>query len=213
MTNNKKAIFWDNDGILVDTEKYYFEATRQILEKVGFKLTKALFIDLFLVQSKGAWHLLDQDKYSPGFIKTLRTERDDLYNEFLLTKEIMVEGIENIVATLAEKYKMAIVTSSKPRHFNAIHSRTGLLKYFEFVITPDDYDKYKPEPDPYLAALKRMEINSSEGIAIEDSRRGLIAAKAAGLDCIIVQNELTETSDFSEADYVLADVRNLTQIL
>jgi HAD superfamily hydrolase (TIGR01509 family) len=213
MIANKKAIFWDNDGILVDTEKYYFEATQQILKKVDFELTKEMYVELFLIQGKGVWHLLDQEKYSADFIKNLRTERDNLYLEFLLTKEILMDGIEDILANLSERYKMAVVTSSKPMHFNAIHSRTGILKYFDFTITANDYIKFKPDPEPYLTALKRMMVDSLEGIAIEDSRRGLISAKAAGLQCIIVWNELTRTSDFSEADYILSNIRNLTQIL
>ena len=210
---NKKAIFWDNDGVLVDTERYYFEANRQILKKVGFELTKALYIELYLTQSKGAWHLLDHEKYSSDDILNLRQERDDLFNEFLSTKEIWIEGIGDMVAALSEKYRMAIVTSSKPMHFNAIHSRTNLLKYFEFVIGPDDYTKYKPDPEPYLVAIKRMGVSCKEGVSIEDSCRGLLSAKAAGLECIVVKNELTENSDFSQADYVLTNIGNLTQIL
>ncbi len=213
MIANKTAIFWDNDGILVDTEKYYFEASRQILGKAGFLLTKELYIDLFLVQSKGAWHLLDQNIYSTDSIHKLQQERDNLFLELLNTKDILMDGIEDIVPLLAKKYKMAIVTSSKSIHFNAIHSRTGLLKYFDFVITPDDYSQYKPSPEPYLAALKKMGVSCTEGVAVEDSRRGLISAKAAGLECIIVKNELTETSDFKEADYVLNNIRSLPEIL
>ncbi|HEY4786040.1 MAG TPA: HAD family phosphatase [Bacteroidales bacterium] len=211
--NPKKAIFWDNDGILVDTEKYYFEATRRILQKVGFELTRELYIELFLVQAKGAWHLLDPEKYSAGYILDLRKERDDLYHEYLRTREILIDGIEELVAGLSKKYRMAIVTSSKSKHFYAIHERTGLLKYFEFVVTPDDYTKYKPDPEPYLLAMQKMGVSGSESIAIEDSRRGLMAARAAGMQCIIVKNELTETSDFSEADYVLTHIRELTRIL
>jgi HAD superfamily hydrolase (TIGR01509 family) len=213
MIVNKKVIFWDNDGVLVDTEKYYFEANRQILKKAGVELTKELYIDLFLIQAKGAWHLLDPKKYSAEFIQNLRKERDNLYYELLLTRDILIDGTEEILASLSERYKMAVVTSSKPMHFNAIHFRTGLLKYFSFVISPDDYTKFKPDPEPYLIALKRMEVSLAESIAIEDSRRGLLAAKAAGLECIIVPNELTKTSDFTEADYVLSDIRQLTQIL
>ncbi|MBN1415109.1 MAG: HAD family phosphatase [Bacteroidales bacterium] len=211
--NQIKAIFWDNDGVLVDTEKYFFEATRQVLKKAGVNLTKELYIDLVLIQSKGAWHLLDQQEYSTEFVNNLREERDDLYQELLLTKEIRIEGVEDTVAVLAERYKMAVVTSSKPQHFYAIHSRTGLLKYFNFVITAADYARYKPDPEPYLIALERMGVSCDESIVIEDSRRGLMAAKKAGLECIIIPNEMTRTSDFSEADHVVCDIRELFQVL
>ena len=213
MLTHKKAIFWDNDGILVDTEKYYFEANRQILKKAGFELTWSLFSDLYLNQAKGAWHLLDTEKYPAESVHNLKKERDDLYHTLLMTKDIQIDGIENIVAALSKKYKMAVVTSSRPVHFYAIHARTQLLKYFHFVITPDDYTQYKPDPEPYLTALYKMGVNPAESVVIEDSRRGLLSAKAAGLECIIVMNELTRTSDFTEADYVLHDIRRLTDIL
>jgi HAD superfamily hydrolase (TIGR01509 family) len=213
MFTGKKAIFWDNDGILVDTEKYYFEATRQIMGVAGFELTKELYIDLFLIQAKGAWHLLDPEKYPPEIISNLREERDNLYQNMLLTEYILIQGIEEVVSQLSLRYKMAIVTSSKTRHFYAIHSRTGLLKYFDFVITPENYTQYKPNPEPYLVAINKMGIEPEEGIVIEDSLRGLTAAKAAGLQCIVVPGELTRTSDFSKADYILDDIRNLMAVL
>jgi HAD superfamily hydrolase (TIGR01509 family) len=213
MFSNKKAIFWDNDGVLVDTEKYYFEATYLTMKKVGFEITQEQYIEQFLIQATGAWHLLDQNKFSAKRIQQLKEERDDLYTNFLMTRDILIDGVEDILAKLSEKYKMAIVTSSKPNHFNSIHSRTELLKYFSFVVTSEDYLNYKPDPEPYLFALKKMGVNSFEGLAIEDSRRGLIAAKKAGLDCIIMKNELTMSSDFSDADLILEHISQLTRIL
>ena len=213
MFANKKAIFWDNDGVLVDTEKYYFEATYLTMKKAGFELTLEQYIEQFLIKATGAWHLLDQNKFSAKDIQQLKTERDNLYTHFLMTRDILIDGVEGILAKLSEKYKMAIVTSSKPNHFKAIHSRTELLKYFSFVVTSEDYTNYKPDPEPYLFALKKMSVNSSEGLAIEDSRRGLVAAKKAGLECIIMKNELTKTSDFSDADLILEHISQLTKIL
>jgi HAD superfamily hydrolase (TIGR01509 family) len=213
MFSGKKAIFWDNDGILVDTEKYYFEANQKILAKTGLILTKEMYTELYLTRAKGAWHLLDPKIYSELDIENLRKERDSLYNEMLLTREIIMEGIESLLMAMTGKYRMAIVTSSKTRHFNSIHSRTGLLKYFEFVITADDYTRFKPDPEPYLTAIQRIGVTSQEGIAVEDSRRGLLAAKAAGLDCIIVKNELTESCDFTEADCVLDHIGELRKVL
>ncbi len=213
MLTSKKAIFWDNDGILVDTEKYYYEANRLILEKAGFDLSPSLYTDLYLNQAKGAWHLLDPEKYPAETVQNLKKERDDLYLELLMTKDILVNGIEEVVAPLSEKYRMAVVTSSRPVHFFAIHARTGLLKYFHFVITPNDYTRFKPDPEPYAIAVTRMGTGPAESIVIEDSRRGLLSAKAAGLECIIVVNELTRASDFSAADVVLEDIRRLTDIL
>lgn len=213
MFTNKKAIFWDNDGVLVDTEKYYFEATYLTMKKVGFELTKEQYIEFFLTQATGAWHLLGQDKFSEDDIQQLRNDRDAAFSELLSKNDVLANGVEEIVARMAKKYKMAIVTSSKPNHFREIHARTGLLKYFSFVLTSEDYSNYKPHPEPYLAALKKIGLPAADVVVIEDSRRGLIAAKQAGLDCIIIQNELTMSSDFSEADLILDHISQLAMIL
>lgn len=213
MFSEKKAIFWDNDGILVDTEKFYFEATRRVMAAEGFDLTKELFIELFLVQAVGAWHLLDQKRYSADQLKRLKQERDKLYKHLLLSKDIVIEGIEPLLQYLSAKYRMAIVTSSKPEHFNTIHQKTGLLKYFEFSITAENYSNYKPHPEPYLVAVSKMGISAAEGIAIEDSRRGLLSATAAGLDCIVVKSELTAASDFSSASLVIDHISDLSVLL
>jgi hypothetical protein len=61
-----KAIFWDNDGVLVDTERLYFHATQHVLATVGILLTKEQYIALFLVQGKGAWHLAAEKGISPS---------------------------------------------------------------------------------------------------------------------------------------------------
>jgi HAD superfamily hydrolase (TIGR01509 family) len=210
---NKKAVFWDNDGILVDTEKYYYEAMRQILERENFVFTKDQYIDLILVQAKGPWHLLDPGKYPKERIDELKIERDKLYTDFLLTRDILINGIETIVSEFSKKFRMAIVTSSKPNHFKTIHSRTRLLKYFEFVITSDEFSHYKPHPEPYLKALEKSGLSKEECFVIEDSRRGLLSAKAAGLFCIVIPNELTKTSNFDEADMVLSHISELKNLL
>ena len=70
-----KAIFWDNDGVLVDTERLYFLATQRLLATVGVTLTKEQYIEFFLVQGKGAWHLAAQQGIPASAIEQLRHER------------------------------------------------------------------------------------------------------------------------------------------
>src|SRR6202035_4781810 len=74
-----KAIFWDNDGVLVETEHLYFEATQQVLRSVGIDLTEEQYIELFLVQGRGAWHLAEERGIAPSDIERLRHERNEVY--------------------------------------------------------------------------------------------------------------------------------------
>ena len=210
---SKRAILWDNDGVLVDTERYFYEAARQILKKAGFDFTREMFTDLVLVKAIGPWHLLKEYGYDDETIISMKAERDDLYQDFLMNEDILIDGVEEVLTGFSEKMIMGIVTSSKPRHFYAIHSRTQILKYIDFVVTPEDYKMYKPDPEPYLAGWKKTNVGKEQCIVVEDSRRGLLSARAAGLDCIVIPNEMTIHSDFSEADMLLPNLMELKKLL
>ena len=204
-----KAIFWDNDGILVDTEKLYYKANKEIFSSIGIDLTVDIYIENFLIQSKGTWHLAVKKGLNDEQIHRLRAERNKLYGS-LIEKELkIIDGVEDTLQKLRGKFIMGIVTSSRKDHFDIIHGRTGLLKYFDFTITSDDFLEPKPNPEPYLKALAQTGLKAEECVAIEDSERGLIAAIKAGLKCYIVPTELTKLCNFAGAEKILSSVADL----
>ncbi|MEJ2618429.1 MAG: HAD family phosphatase, partial [Ignavibacteriaceae bacterium] len=198
-----KAIFWDNDGILVDTERLYFDATRKILATVDINLTREMYIDYFLIRGNGTWHLAKKKGLSSDKINNLRNERNELYGQMLESECNIIDGAREVVEALYGKYLMGIVTSSRKDHFGLIHKPLGILKYFDFILTGDDYRKFKPDPEPYLLAVEKSGFHKDECIAIEDSERGLNSAKAAGIYCLVIPNELTSNGNFLAADKVL----------
>jgi HAD superfamily hydrolase (TIGR01509 family) len=208
-----EAILWDNDGVLVDTERLYLRATREILAKVGVVLTKEMYIDLFLKQGKGAWHLAEEQGISALEVARLREERNTLYSEYLRKEPMVIPGAEETLARLDGKFAMGIVTSSRRDHFEIIHRSTNLLQHFDFILTGDDYVKYKPDPEPYLMGVERIGLDKEQCLVIEDSGRGLIAAKRAGLTCWVIPTELTKENDFSAADRVLDDITEVASQL
>jgi HAD superfamily hydrolase (TIGR01509 family) len=204
-----KAIFWDNDGVLVDTERLFFLATQHVLATVGIQLTKEQYIELFLVQGKGAWHLAAETGVAPSTIEQLRHERNTLYSTLLCQEPRIIAGVQSVLDALHGTYVMGIVTSSEPDHFALIHQTTGLLPYFRFVLTAGDYTHSKPHPEPYLLAVERSGCRQEECLVIEDSERGLTAAKEAGLRCIVVPSEFTCGSNFAGAYKVLESLSEL----
>lgn len=213
MNENINAIFFDNDGILVDTEKLYFEATRRIFAKIGIELTTEMYIEYFLVNSHGTWHLAKAMGHSELRISELRTERNNIYSKLLAEEMQIIPGAEETVKKLHGRYKLGIVTSSRRDHFDIIHSKTGLLKYFDFALTSDDFKNTKPDPEPYLKALEKSGRGKEECLVIEDSLRGLTAARKAGLKCCVIPTGLTKFSDFSDADFILDNISDLPRIL
>jgi HAD superfamily hydrolase (TIGR01509 family) len=205
-----KAILWDNDGVLVDTEPLYFRATREILARVGVELTQELYAEYLLKQGKGAWHLAEERGVPPAEIDRLRDERNARYEQLLHQGNTAIGGAEETLANLHGKFTMGIVTSSRPDHFEIIHRSTGLLKYFDFVITSLHYTNYKPHPEPYLVGLARAGCGKDECIVIEDSPRGLMAANAAGIRCLVIPNALATREDFSRAYLVLNTITGVT---
>jgi len=197
------AILFDNDGVLVDTEHLYFRANQETLAGVGVALDAAAYVQLFLREGRGAWHLAQARGLGPGDIEGLRAARDRRYFDLVAETDVLIPGVAEIVPALARRYRLAIVTSSEPAPFARTHSRTGLLDHFELVLAQGDYARSKPEPDPYLRAVERLGVPAARCLVIEDSERGLRAAKAAGLRCWVIPSALTAGGQFDAADAVL----------
>jgi HAD superfamily hydrolase (TIGR01509 family) len=204
-----KALLWDNDGVLVDTEELYFRATRDVLSEVGIDLSRDLFIHISLEQGRSAFDLAVEQGVSQEVITRLRDDRNKRYSELLRKGVRVLDGVENTLRQLHGKLLMGVVTSSRREHFEIIHNVTGLLRYFDFVLTREDYRKSKPNPDPLLTAMRRNGLRPEHCIIVEDSERGLAAAKAAGIRCIVVPIYLTRDSDFQGAYRVLDSIRQV----
>jgi HAD superfamily hydrolase (TIGR01509 family) len=208
-----KAIFWDNDGVLVETEHLYFQATQHVLASVGIPLTQQDYVELFLVQGRGAWHVAMERGIGPSDIERLRNERNALYGDLLAQAPRLTAGITEVLDALQGKYVMGVVTSSRKDHFDLMHRTTGLLKYFDFVLTASDFSRVKPDPEPYLRAVDRSGVGRESCVAIEDSARGLESATGAGISCIVVPTALTQGSDFAGAHRVLGSIGEILTVL
>jgi HAD superfamily hydrolase (TIGR01509 family) len=207
------AILWDNDGVLVDTEHLYCEATRQVFAGAGIALEDDDYRSMFLTGNMGAWHLLAAQGRPDAEIARLREERNEIYSALLRGRDHAVDGVKEVLQALHGRYAMGVVTSSRRDHFAIIHSTSGLLHYFDFVLTREQYANAKPDPEPYLAGIAKIGFSAAQCLAVEDTPRGLIAATRAGLKCVVIPNALTAGGDFSAAYKVLTDIRELPSVL
>ena len=206
------AIFWDNDGVLVDTEHLYFEATRDVLGTIEIPLTEDDYRELFLLQGRGAWHLAEARGHPAARGRGAAAAPQRAVCRAHSREPRVLPHVLDVVSSLHGRYRMGIVTSSRRDHFEIIHRGTGLLPYFDFVVTADDCPRTKPCPDPYLRAIEASGVDPAAGVAVEDSERGLEAATAAGLRCVIVPSRLTRTQTFDGA-LRLESIRDLPALL
>ena len=211
-----KAILWDNDGVLVDTERLYFAATQQVFATLGIYLSKDQFIKDILVQGKGAWHLAIKKGVSTSYIQELRIQRDNIYSSLLSQQSNVIKGARELSLKFCiSDSGWALKNSWRKIDFDIIHQSSGLLKYFDFVITGEDYTKFKPDPEPYILAIKKSGFEKQECVAIGRSRNVemTVLAKNAGLICYVIPTELTSTGDFSSADKVLTSITEVIEVL
>ena len=204
-----QAILWDNDGVLVDTERLFYEANRELFRPLGLELSEQHFFDWYLADNRGAWHLLEpaMDEVQ---IEAARAQRNERYALRLASEHIpAIGGVAEVLASLAPRVRMAVVTSSIREHFEIIHGRLPLRRHFEFVLTHESYANSKPSPDPYLLGLERLGVAAADALVVEDSPRGLQAAMAAGIRCVIVRNALTRGHDFPGAYRVVDTMAEL----
>ncbi len=203
-----KFILWDNDGVLVDTEYWYFKSTQQALAEIGIELTKARYMQI-MVQGQSSWDLAREVNISQSKIDSKRKDRDAYYQNYIVQKDIEIAGVMAVLERLARHYKMAIVTTSKRKDFDLIHKNRGIVSMMDFVLAREDYELSKPHPEPYLLAMNKFGAEAKDCIVVEDSQRGLSAAIAADIRCVVVHNEFTASHDFSGAHRL---VRTLDEI-
>ncbi len=203
------TILWDNDGVLVDTEGLYFRATQTALQTVGIDLTAEQFKEISLRRGESTFRLAAEAGIDADEIVRLRAERDRIYTDLLAADSCVIDGAEEVLRSLHGQVRMGVVTSTRRKHFDIAHAKSGLTKYLDFIIAHEDYRHTKPHPEPYLTALARHGLRPEECIVVEDSERGLAAATAAGLKCIMVLSEWTRDGDFRGAYRVLESVREV----
>jgi HAD superfamily hydrolase (TIGR01509 family) len=208
----REFLLWDHDGVLVDTERWYFHATREVLSRIGINLSQEQYLE-FMAVGRSCWDFVRASGQPEARISEHRKHRDELYQQLLRSRDIEIEGVMDVLDQLKSRYRMAIVTTARRADFDLIHQNRSLLRYFEFVLTIEDYPHPKPAPDPYLFALNRFRARPEQTLVLEDSSRGLSSAVAAGLSCIVIKNEFTAAQDFSSAVCVLDSVRQLPQVL
>ena len=204
----KKYILFDHDGVLVDTEFWYFTAGERALADIGFALDRNQYLR-DMTQGFATWAQARAAGIDEQTISRQREVRNVYCQEYVRTEDIEVEGVLETLDVLAAEYRMAVITTSKPADFALIHKRRSILDHMEFCLTREDYERAKPHPEPYLNGLQRFGATAAETVVVEDSARGLKSAITAGIECIVVANEFTAAHDLSKATVKIATFREL----
>jgi len=195
-----RAVIFDLDGVLVNTEPLKAEAHAQTVQSLGGS-APALF---YAKVMGGAHDEVRRAFMERGGITAAPEAYSALYRENyerLLDERLAVmPGVEPLLKALrGAGCQLSVATSSQPWMVTRVFERTGLAPWFETVVTAADVERHKPAPDCYLLALKRLEAPASHAVVVEDSETGVRSALSAGLPVIAVRHPFNEGHDFQGA--------------
>lgn len=198
-----KAVIFDLDGTLINSEYFHFECWNILLSEAGVQLTYDDWLCTYAgnVLQSNARSL--KEKYSlPTPLDELIKRRMALSVKRLNTQDIalMPYAAELLEFLQSRHIPMALVTSSSRPDVEAIFKRNGLAHYFKLMITKDEVTMPKPYPEGYNQCCERLGMQKQDCLVLEDSRTGLRAAKAAGLTCYAIQSNTDEHRQLQEAD-------------
>lgn len=202
MSMTLKAILFDMDGTLVDSESLHFNCWNEVLAKYNICYEEAAFCQQFSGQPTliAAENVIAE--YQLDILpEQLAKAKYDYFEQYVVTNlpPLMPFSKEILKAVKASGLKMALVTGSARHEALPILKGYGFYDYFDCVITKDDVTNPKPAGEPYLRALTHLGIKPSEAIAIEDTHTGVTSASNAGIAVMAIPNQHTVSHDFAKA--------------
>lgn len=206
-----QAIVFDFDGTILETEGPDYQSWQEIFYTHGSELSLDVWIhcvggtpvdfDPFAILEQQTGVVLDR-------ATTHQARRKRVLE--LIEQQPPMPGVEAIIAAAqAAGIPLAVASSSSRAWVEGNLNRLGLRRHFQAVHTADDVERVKPDPTLYRLAAESLGVQPHQTLAIEDSRTGMLAAKGAGLRCLVVPNSVTQFSDFSQADLRLTSLADL----
>ena len=206
-----KAVIFDFDGVLIDSEIVNIEAGAKAFGEFGYELTQE---DRAKIVGLHSHDYVKMFQGRMGFSEEIRTKiLEKIVEEYNLIFEGLIKlqpHVKEVLEYLRNKnIVMGIATTNRRQRVETFFRKYNLENYFAFAITSEDLTKRKPDPEAYQLAKSRTPFEDAEILTIEDSEYGVNSAKGAGLVCAAVPTHLTKDHDFSRADYVWSSIKEV----
>jgi len=206
-----KAVIFDMDGLMIDTERLYFEVERIMARKFGKEVKDETLWKMMGRKPLEAITVFAEDLELDISPKKLLEIRDELFVKKLVNEVEPMSGLFDILNILKGKVKMAIATGSPQKFLKIVLDKLKIESYFDVFVTSDEVEKGKPDPEVYNTAVKRLKVAPFECVVLEDSSNGALAAVRAGCYTIAVPTVYTNKQDFSFVNYVAKDLKDAAE--
>ncbi len=195
-----KAFCFDLDGLMVDSEPLHFEAQRRVMASRGKQYT----LEDKLAVTGGVVRASVQkaaDQYGLNDVDQMYEERASHFQQLAGDSLEMQPGLADLLKRLkSRRVRCAVVTSGEREYLDWTLDHFGIGRYISATVSAEDCRRHKPDAEPYLKAAEALKTVPEHCLALEDSRTGLLSAKAAGMYAIVIPTTLTMNQDFALAD-------------
>jgi len=205
-----KAVIFDFDGLILDTETHEYKALSEIYQEHGAELPLSVWGKVIgtISDFNPYTHLKNQADVSLSE-KEFNRRLKERFHERLKEEKVRPGVDEYIKAAKQLGLKVGLASSSNYEWVSTHLKNHQLLDQFECISTSDIVEKVKPDPALYLKTAECLGVKPEECLAFEDSANGSLAAKRAGMYCVIVPNEVTKDLDFGKIDYRLESMAEM----
>lgn len=219
-----KAIIFDFDGVIADSEPLHYEAFRAIATTFGVRFDYAQYVEKYIgYDDRDALAVMIKEAEQAGTLPTRVPDISELCDRKATIFESIVNrgvrsypGVPEFVAMAAENLPVAIASGATRQDIDLILGKLELQKHFKIIVTADDVAKSKPHPETYAKAAEalaklhpKIELQPGECLAIEDTSAGLASARKAGLMTLGVTTTSPE-ADLHHANRVVKAIDGIT---
>lgn len=216
-----KAIIFDCDGVIVDSEPHHLKAFQIVLESEEITLTEENYYDRYLaLDDKGLFERILKENHKPvdnKILKRLILRKMPLYKKLSEETLLLYPGVVAFVKKALGTYRLAIASGAFRGEIKAALDKGGIRSAFPVIVSAQDVRKGKPDPEAYLTALEKLNtiasakgfIRPDECVVIEDSLHGVASARSAGMKCLAVTNSYPLEMLQGKADRIVDSLSDL----
>ncbi|MBU0647882.1 HAD family phosphatase [Patescibacteria group bacterium] len=204
-----KAVIFDFDGVLVDSERLHFKTHKRALKKFGVDLNVGDYRKLGMAKGSRSFYRKLGEKCGVDLdIERVQELRHKYFVELIESIKPAI-GVVDLLDSLKDKYKLAVASRMGPKTLKELMEKTGLKDFFRVIMSGADCRRNKPWPDVYLAVAEKLGVQPEECAVVEDSISGVGAGKKAGMKVFGLMSGFMRKEDLKEADVIVNSLEEL----